>query len=514
VVLALVRIVATYPVYSHTFDEPEHLAAGLEWWSGKYTYDVHHPPLARAAIALGPLLFGARSMGEEGVWREASAVVRTGRGYNANLALARAGVLPFFLLACLVVWWWGRRVSSERAGAFAVVVFTLVPPVVAHAGLATTDMPLVATLLALSGAWVRWGDRPRALGRAAMLGLAAGLALATKFSAIPFFGIGAIATAFLLRPWRSATRRELARSLGVVALTAFGVLWASYQFSVGPAGGVWLPFPEFFTGLNQLALHNAAGHFTYLLGTPGTSGRIVFFPIVLLVKTPLSVLVLLGLATAWAVQQWRRSGKRDHAALVPLVMALGLFVVSMAANINAGVRHILPIYALGAVTIGAFLAQAWRYRGTLRTSAAALLGALVLESTMSHPEALAYFNVLVPNDPGRVLVDSDLDWGQDLHRLADTVRARGITHLALAYYGSTDHARDVLPVLRPLSHVQPDTGWLAISETYYRMGAISNPGGVWQIDTTAYRWIRNRHLVARIGKSIRLYFVPRSALPP
>ncbi|MGH7696518.1 MAG: hypothetical protein ACRENH_16140, partial [Gemmatimonadaceae bacterium] len=68
--LALVRIVATYPVYSHTFDEPEHLAAGPEWWSGKYTYDVHHPPLARAAIAFGPLVFGARSTGQEGVWRE------------------------------------------------------------------------------------------------------------------------------------------------------------------------------------------------------------------------------------------------------------------------------------------------------------------------------------------------------------------------------------------------------------------------------------------------------------
>lgn len=513
-VLALVRIVATYPIYSHTFDEPNHLAAGLEWWSGKYTYDVHHPPLARVAIAFGPYVFGARSTGQRSVWREASAVLRTGRGYTANLTLARIGVLPFFLLACLVVWWWGRRVGGERAGAFAVALFTLVPPVVAHASLATTDMPLVAALLVLCGSWIRWGERPRSLGRSALLGVAAGIALATKFSTIPFFGIAVLLTVFFTRPWRAATGRELARSLGVAALTAFGVLWATYRLSVGPAGGVWLPFPEFFVGLGQLALHNAAGHFTYLLGTPGTSGTIFFFPVVLLVKSPIALLVLLGLAAAWAVQQWRRSGRRDHAALLPLLMALGIFVVSMAANINAGVRHILPVYALGAVATGAFLARAWFYRGMLRTSAAALLGALVIESTTSHPDALAYFNVLVPNEPGRVLVDSDLDWGQDLHRLADTVRARGITHLALAYYGSTDHARDVLPVLRPLARVQPDTGWLAISETYYRMGAISNAGGVWQIDTTAYKWLRRRHLAAMVGKSIRLYHVPRAALPP
>lgn len=508
------RIFATYPIYSHTFDEPEHLAAGLEWWSGKYTYDVHHPPLARAAIALGPMLFGAHTTGQDGVWREASEVLRTGRSYKANLTLARLGVLPFFLLACVVMWWWGRRIADERAGAFAVVLFTLVPPVVAHAGLATTDMPLVGTLLALSAAWVRWGDRPRALRRAALLGFGVGLALATKFSAIPFFGIGALATVFLMRPWRSATPRELLRAVGVAAITAFATLWASYRFSVGPAGAVWVPFPEFFAGLNQLALHNAAGHFTYLLGEPGTSGKLLFFPVVLLVKTPLAMLVLIALATVWALQQWRRSGRIDHAALLPLIMAAAIFLVSMASNINAGVRHILPIYALGAATTGAFLAQAWRYRGVLRTSAAALMAALVIESTTAHPDALAYFNVLVPNEPGRVLVDSDLDWGQDLNRLADTVHARGITHLALAYYGSTDHPRDVLPVLRPLSKVQPDTGWLAISETYYRIGAISNPGGVWQIDTMAFRWIRNRHLVARVGKSIRLYYVPRAALPP
>lgn len=491
-----------------------HLAAGLQWWSGHYTYDVHHPPLARAAIALGPFILGARSTGEPQVWVEASAVMRTGRGYAANLALARAAVLPFFLLACLVVWWWGRRIGGERGGAFAVVLFTLIPPIVAHAGLATTDMPLLAALLALVGCWIRWGERPRSLGRAALLGAAGGVALATKFSAIAFFGVAALVSLFFMRPWRAATPRELTRSLGAAAVTAFVVLWATYQFSIGPAGGLWAPFPAFFVGLTQLALHNAAGHFTYLLGASGTSGKLLFFPVVLLVKTPLAMLVLLGLATAWAVQEWRKSGKQNHAALLPLVMAAGIFVVAMAANINAGVRHILPVYALGAVATGGFLAKAWIYRGALRLSAAALLGALLIESTAAHPDALAYFNVLVPNEPGRVLVDSDLDWGQDLQRLADTVQARGITHLALAYYGSTDHARDVLPDLRPLSRVQPDTGWLAISETYYRMGAISNVGGAWRIDTTAYRWLRQRELTARIGKSIRLYHMRRAALPP
>jgi hypothetical protein len=192
-------------------------------------------------------------------------------------------------------------------------------------------------------------------------------------------------------------------------------------------------------------------------------------------------------------------------------MAGAVLVVAVALNRNGGVRQILPVYALLAAVAGAFLARAWLRGGVLRTLAAALLGVLLLESAVAHPDTLAYFNVLVPNEPGRVLVASDLDWGQDLHRLRDTVSARGVTHLALAYYGSGDHARDVLPALRPLSRHTPDTGWIAISETYYRMGALTQAGGIWSIDTTAYRWLHDQDPVARVGKSLRLYRIAPNA---
>lgn len=514
VVFALLRIVGSYSTFSHTFDEPVHLAAGLEWWSGNYTYDGQHPPLARATMAFIPKLRGAHSTGEASVWREASEVLKTGAGYEGNLTGARLGILPFFVLACVVIWWWGRRIGGEVGGAMAVVLFSLTPAVVAHAGMATTDMPLVATLLLVCATWLRWSERPRSLGRGAMLGLAGGIALATKFSAIPYFGLAALVSLFFVRPWRAATPRELARTLGLAALIAFAVLWAAYQVSVGLAGGLLVPFPQFFGGLGQLAQHNAEGHFNYLLGKASTHGRFLFFPIVLAVKTPIALLVLGGLAAVWAVRRWWRSGRRERGAFLPLLIGVGIFAIAMGANINAGARHILPVYALGAVATGAFLARVWDHGGALRTFAAALVGVLMIESSAAHPDTLAYFNVFAGEEPGRILVDSDLDWGQDLHRLADTVRARRITHLALAYYGSTSHARDVLPPLRPVAKHAPDTGWVAISETYYRAGAIDNEPRLWQIDSTGYRWLHDREPVARVGKSIRLYHIPRGSLPP
>ncbi|MGH7332192.1 MAG: hypothetical protein ACREKS_05465 [Candidatus Rokuibacteriota bacterium] len=64
--LATARVILTYPVYSHTVDEPAHLACGMEWLDrGTYTRNPHHPPLARILAALGPYLAGERSHGRQ-----------------------------------------------------------------------------------------------------------------------------------------------------------------------------------------------------------------------------------------------------------------------------------------------------------------------------------------------------------------------------------------------------------------------------------------------------------------
>jgi hypothetical protein len=48
ILMSLLLAASTWRVYSHTWDEPEHLAAGLELLDrGRYEYDIEHPPLAR-----------------------------------------------------------------------------------------------------------------------------------------------------------------------------------------------------------------------------------------------------------------------------------------------------------------------------------------------------------------------------------------------------------------------------------------------------------------------------------
>ena len=109
VAIAVVRIVSTYHVFGQTTDEPDHVATGMEWLQyGTYTFEPLHPPLARVAVALGPYLSGLRLKDHRNFWIEGNELLLANGQYLHNLALARVGVLPFFLLATFLVWYWAR----------------------------------------------------------------------------------------------------------------------------------------------------------------------------------------------------------------------------------------------------------------------------------------------------------------------------------------------------------------------------------------------------------------------
>jgi len=95
---------------------------------------------------------------------------------------------------------------------------------------------------------------------------------------------------------------------------------------------------------------------------------------------------------------------------------------------------------------------------------------LVVASLRAHPDYLAYFNELTGSHPEEMLVDSDLDWDQDLARLADTVRARHIDRLSIVYHGSADLARHGLPPYTPLEPRTPVSGWVAASVYRIKLG--------------------------------------------
>ncbi|TLZ28603.1 MAG: phospholipid carrier-dependent glycosyltransferase, partial [Gammaproteobacteria bacterium] len=200
ILLACALAAGSWRVYSNTWDEPEHLAAGIELLDrGQYEYDTEHPPLGRVLLALGPYLAGARSFGTPppNGTQEGIDILYSGGHYWRYLTLARAGVLPFLALLLLATWLWARRLfASQGAALLSVLLLASVPAVLGHAALASLDVAAAATCLLALYALQLWLVSGR-LRDAVRFGLAAGLAVGTKFSAVPFIGLALPALALV-----------------------------------------------------------------------------------------------------------------------------------------------------------------------------------------------------------------------------------------------------------------------------------------------------------------------------
>ncbi len=546
---ACILAAGCWRIYSNTWDEPEHLAAGVELLDrGIYEYDTEHPPLGRVFMAIGPYLAGARSFdtpGPEGT-REGEDILYSGANYERYLTLARLGMLPFLVLLLFVTWLWARAMfASQGTALLAVLLLASVPPILGNAALASLDVAAAATMLLAFYTLQRW-IVSASYKDAVYFGLATGVAVATKFSAVPFVGLalpilallrlsvasGAAATparfASPPRTWLAGLALAVAAGLlpillayGPRADTLAGVAhrfdWAvayllqerGFDHQLGVLlSHVWLPrpFKDLVNGIVAVKAHNDAGHLSFLLGKTSRTGWWYFYLVALAVKTPLPLLVagvagLAGLA---------RQGFRDRALwqLTPAVLVITVLVfASTFSRINIGIRHVLIVYPFLALGAAWSMARAWEALAALRaprlalackTGLLALLAWQMSTLVTAYPDYLPYFNETVAH-PERVLVDSDLDWGQDLRRLEWRAAQLKIPHLSLAYRGTALLSKEPLPPFTNLPPNQPTTGWVAISA----LARTRNPHD--------YAWTLAYPPVERIGKTIDLYYIAKIA---
>jgi hypothetical protein len=510
VLFATLRIVATYHVFDHTSDEPAHLACGMEYLDkGVYTWEAQHPPLARVAVALGPYLIGLRSQNTPrkvyiDMFREGANILYSGHRYELALSLARAGVLPFFWLACLVVYVWGARYFSRAVGFTAVLFFTFVPPVLAHSGLATTDIALTAFLAATFLVGRIWLERPT-FRNGVLFGASAGLMVLSKFSCLAFFPAStllALAWYFYRQrpklPGILAAARERLPSFAMAVLIGCFIVWAGYRFTVGTVPGFSFPMPapQLWAGIHQVREHNDKGHLCYLLGAVGETGFWNFYWVALGVKTPIGFLVLLAVGVFLA---FRRLPPFRNLYL-PLAFSAGVMLVGTFTHINIGIRHVLPIY-VGFSLVGAFAALHLLDTGDNRrwTLAASAIFCLWFgaSSLLAHPDYLAYFNEIAGSEPENILVDSDLDWGQDQKRLSQRLKDLDATEVTYTPYIMGELEKEHgFPHIRYLNRNTPLPGWNAVGVTEWKELRLVNwPGRFWPPQQ-------------RVGKSILLWYFP------
>jgi hypothetical protein len=361
-----------------------------------------------------------------------------------------------------------------------------------------------------------WAEEP-SLRSGAWFGVAGGLAIVSKFSVLPYFA-AAVALAVLWYFVAERPRFDFARevrlrfaSLGLAAGVAFVIIWAIYRFSFGKVffADISLPAPELFAGIRDVLQHNAEGHPGYLLGKPTQNGFWYFYLVDLAVKTPLGLLILFFIGAAISLRRPAQDGSAMRRSWIPLAFSAGVLGVAMFSHINIGIRHVMPIYA-GMCITAAFgvvrLLESSVPRQWHTWAALLLLAWYGGSSLASHPDYLPYFNEFAGAHPENIVVDSDLDWGQDMKRLSAKLRADGareVYFLPLTI-GNLEKEYGFPHIVNRIDAMNPSPGWNAISLTVLKQRRL----GLRDRYPNLEPWPERVEGGETIGKSTRLYFFP------
>jgi len=427
---------------SSVADEHPHILSGfLYWTSGRFAGGLDNPPLGQLLVAapLAALRLPYRFPSDE------------------HLALCRLPVLLLGLGLAALLWRWGAALAGEWGGVGALAALCCEPNLLAHAHLATLDLPSTAIWWGTLWAWRRYllveaGDAP---GRGARARAAALFALAfaagglTKFTGLLLLPAAWLVAVLALRGGSRRARATLALAASVAGLAVLSHL--VYAFEPVRAG-----LPEHLVAaLRGKMAHRSEVRFAYLAGRTSDSGFLQYYVVALLLKTPLGLLGLAALGACALGREARQArcdrgpgaqdarpvaegavpvssggGRVDLALLV--VPAALLVAATSAVRVDIGLRHVLPVYPalvlLAAIGARALCRRGWGGRALLAVLGLAS-GAGMLRTA---PQYLAYFNVLAGGQRGgdRWLLDSNLDWGQDdarLGRFLDAASTRGET---------------------------------------------------------------------------------------
>jgi 4-amino-4-deoxy-L-arabinose transferase-like glycosyltransferase len=473
---------------SPTFDEPIHLLGGysyLKW--NDYRINPEHPPLVKLWAAL-PL-----------VWMEINdprpytpywaLILKAEPGgpfypliqemffaRNEAESLFFPAKLQMILLSMvlgLFVCLWSYQLYGVKAAIAALFLYGLDPNILAHSSIIHSDLPFA--LFFFLSCYFFWRVWNRFSWTNAILAiLAVALAAITKHSFVAIFLVWAVLGVITLcrsatelskrvgSEWLSSRNGKLLFLAGLfasAALASYFAIWAAYGFRFNavpnadralymtqispPHGPMVESIRAFFLEHRLLPEAMIAGysynlkiwkHGAYLLGEISEDGFWSYFFVAFAVKTPAPVLLLLAALTI----HWLRRRERPEVNYWLVLPALIYFALAVFSRFNLGIRHLLPVYPFLFVLLAGGAAALWR--GGTRPIR---LGLIVLglwsvgSSLASFPHYLSYFNELVggPKQGHKILLDSNLDWGQDLKALKRWMDERHVRGIQLLYFG-------------------------------------------------------------------------------
>lgn len=463
---------------SATIDEVAHLPAGYTYLTKfDYRLNIEHPPLVKM-LSAAPLLFlhlntpSNTTLFEQSYEWLYGADFLYNTGNDADLLLI-IGKIPLILLAMvgsLFTYLWARELYGKIAGLFALFLFVFCPNILAHAGVIQTDIGTTTFMvITFYFFWKFLKNDYKEKKYLVFTGIALGLGLATKFTALFFIpimlillglkiyfnpalepdtlnhaiepdtvnhaikpdtGKVSIISKITSKVFKKETLKQGVYFI-VILIIGFLILLSAYGFK---------NFPYYLKGLDSVMTHSTSGHPSFLMGEHSNQGWWYYFIIAFLIKTPIPLLIMMFFAVIFATK--RLLSKRFADEYFLLIPATIYFIAFMMNNINIGVRHILPVYPFLFIIISGLLTL--KLKPDIANKMLKLLIALLslwylLGAILIYPHYLAYFNEFVGADNGyKYLIDSNIDWGQDMKGVSKWVYENNLqgSEIILAYIGN------------------------------------------------------------------------------
>jgi hypothetical protein len=499
---------------SATFDEPFYLDAGLTSWrtgSNKMLMKAGTMPLPVELQTL-PLHLGES------------------REFGDGLRVARRVNLAFWFALLAFGFAVAKQFAGSTVARWAVVLLAAEPNLLAHAGLATTDIAVTAGCLAATSAFVAGRDRS-AWRRIVVPGIAYGVAMLCKASALAFVPMiwACVGLFDLVRrgafrspqpgllPWLATARRATVRlrwEFVLQALIGFVVVFAycgsdwqrertfvewAHGLADGPGKAMMVAVSERLTvftnageALAQQIKHNMRGHGSYVAGHWHPRAVWWYFVVALAVKLTLPVLATIVIAAVGRWRDWFGS------PLGWICLVLLLFTVNC--RVQIGVRLVFPLVTFLLIASVATLAKS---RWGVPVVAATIVGQFAF-TAWHRDDLLRHANPLFggPANVHRWLSDSNADWGQGLPKLETWADGRAV---AIWYFG-TDPRADRPPLGLVQFHQFPATATvedfqaalsgrpLAVGTSILFDNPHRSPAGA-----RAVEWIKGLEPIDRVG---------------
>lgn len=529
-------------------DEIAHIPAGYSYVEKQdMRLNPEHPPLAKVLTGLPLAFLDLNQPFSDWSWNGVNQweqgwyfLYEAGNSADHILFWSRLPMLALTILVGLILFHWARKLYGAKTALFVLFLFAFSPNFLANGHWVTTDVAAtLAFLLAIFfyDKFLKQSTRKNLI----WAGLIFGTAQLLKYSAfllIPMLAVLLIGRMIIKRkeinPWQFFKSQFWA--LIKIFLIGFALVWLAYLIfywktplgiedklinlslptvAQAPINAIFqklaaIPvvsaFGHYLLGLFMVFAHTEGGHTAFLLGQFSRLGFKSYFPLAFLFKVPLPVIILILSSIVWLVIKKFRGSEDAWNCFVFLAIPVIYLAISIMGKLNIGIRHLLPTLPFFYLLIARFIQPVFYGNWSWQRVVLVLFSIwYFLSSILVFPHYMSYFNELrlaFGLQKYQILVDSSLDWGQDLKRLADYCQENNISEIKVDYFGGGVPSYYIPKAIDWHSKYGPvEKGWLAVSVTFYQMSKFYGP----QEGQPDYSYLDYVKPTAVIGDSILVY---------